>query len=758
VTPGADGGGSAARRRAPAPAAPRCARCGLPVRLRRGAAAREPFFCCLGCALLDQVAGGGARGEPSRILARLGLAVFLTMQVMGVSMVLYAGDPLATGGPGPAGEMTAAGEAGATAAAGGPGDPLHLGLTGILRHLLLLLSAPVMALLGWPVMERGLADLRRRGGGVDTLIALGAFAAFLLSATATLRGRGAVYFETACMTLVLLTLGRYLEARARGRAADALRGGLAAEPVTALLLRDGVPREVPAGAVRPGETVRVLPGTRVPVDGVVTRGEGGVDESSLTGEPAPALKRPGDPIYAATTSLDGSFDVRVTASGSERLAARIAALLERARGSRAPIEMVADRVAGLFVPAAAAAAVVAGLAWTARAGPGAGVLTALAVLLIACPCALGLATPLAVWSAIGRAAGRGIIIRDAETLERLAAARAACFDKTGTLTDGRPRLRSLRLLPGAPLDEDEALAVGAALERHASHPLARALEAEAERRRVAAIAARQPRVHPGLGVEAVIDLPGRPAPRRAAIGGRRLMRRLGVDPGGAGPAGEKTSAGGPACLLALDGRVAAVLEFAETVRPGAAGAVAALRRQGLAVEILTGDPGPGAAAVGGRLGVPVRSGLTPAGKVERIEATERTRGPVIMVGDGLNDAPAAARAHVSVALGCGDEVTRRAADVALLGDDPAQVAWLAGLARRTLRAVRVNLFWAFAYNAALIPVAMTGRLQPILAALAMIGSSLFVVGNSLRLGRGREAAASGPAAIGAARPAEVGAR
>jgi Cu+-exporting ATPase len=303
------------------------------------------------------------------------------------------------------------------------------------------------------------------------------------------------------------------------------------------------------------------------------------------------------------------------------------------------------------------------------------------------------------------------------------------------------------------VDEAAALAIAAALERHAAHPLARAIEAEAERRGVAAVETRAVRVHPGLGVEAGVVLPGGAGPRRAAIGGRLLMRRLGVAGGDAAP-----PAGGPGCLLALDGRVAAVLEFAEALRPGAAGALADLRRRGFAVEVLTGDPGPGAAAIGARLGVPVRAGLTPAGKLTRIEAAEAARGPAIMVGDGLNDAPAAARAHVSVALGCGAEVTRRAADVALLGDDPGQVAWLAGLARRTLRTVRVNLFWAFAYNAALIPLAMTGRLQPILAALAMIGSSLFVVGSSLRLGREPAAAASGTAAPAAPRPAEVGAR
>jgi heavy metal translocating P-type ATPase len=755
-----------------------CARCGLPVRLRRarrdggrGAAAGPgaPTYCCLGCALLDQIAGDrGASGRPSRILARLGLAAFLSMQVMGVSMALYAGDPLA--GPAP----VAGGAAGAGTASAA--DPLHVGLAGILRHVLLLLSAPVIALLGWPVLSRGLDDLRRRGGGVDTLILLGAGAAFVLSAAATLRGRGPVYFETACMTLVLLTLGRYLEARAREQAAGSLRGALAEAPVQATALRDGRPVEVPAGDLRPADLARVRAGAQVPADGVVIAGEGSVDESSLTGEPFPVTRRAGDPLYAGTTGVDGVLDMRVTATGADRLAARIAALLDRARASRAPIERLADRTAAVFAPLAAVVALGAGIHRAGQAGAGDGVLAALSVLLIACPCALGLATPLAIWTAIGKAARRGIVIKDAEALERLAAARAVCFDKTGTLTDGAPRLRGVRLAPGAGLDEDEALAAAAALERYAAHPLARALEAAAGARSGLRVEAREVRAHPGLGVEGDIVLPGGRA-LRAAVGGRELLRRLGIDPAAGEPAADSpatpappadASSGddpagapeGPTCLLAVDGRVAAAFDFSEALRPRAAEAVGALRRLGLRVEILTGDSGPAAAALGRRLGVPVRAGLTPAGKVERVEAAEAGGAPVLLVGEGLNDAPAAARAHVAVALGCGAEVTRRAADVALLRDDPAQVAWLVGLARRALRTIRLNLFWAFLYNLALIPLAVSGRLQPILAALAMIGSSLFVVGNSLRAGRETGAAGARPAApaIAGPRPAEVGAR
>ncbi len=703
----------------------------------------EPLFCCYGCVLVHQIAGARSeRGDPSFILARLGLATFLSMNVMGLSMALYAGDPSAAPAPGTV-------------------DPLHLGMTEFIRYALLLFSAPVALLLAWPILERGARGLGRRGTGVDTLIALGALAAFGLSAWATVRGSGAVYFETACMTLVLVTLGRYLEAQARSRAARSLRALVESRDRRAWVLRDGVVVEVPSDEVRPGETVRVTAGSTFPVDGVVLDGEGGVDESSLTGESVPLRKRAGAAVFAGTMSLDGSFLVRATATGPDRTSARIARLLDRARAARAPIERLADRLAGAFAPAAVAASLATLVWWGARAGAGAGLMHGLTVLLIACPCALGLATPLAVWTAIGLAAHRGIVIRSGEALERLASARSIFFDKTGTLTEGAPALTAVVAAAGE--REGDVLAAAAALEVASGHPLARAVVRAARERGVVAARARGVRIHPGVGVEGEVALEGGVF-RRIAIGGAEMLRRLGLDPrlrdeAGAAEGGPEPYRG-PAAAVVADGRAIGTLLFRERLRPGAAEAVDALRHDGLDVTVLTGDGLTAAQDLGRRLGVRVRAGLDPEAKAATLGRSERNRGPAIMVGEGLNDAPALARASLAVALGCGDDVSREAADVSLLRDDLRQIPWLVRLARRTVRVVRVNLFWAFAYNVILIPLAMGGRLQPILAALAMVGSSLFVVGNSMRLGRAEAGppVAARPAAAGAPRIASAEAR
>ena len=706
---------------APGAPAPRCAQCGATLRPRRGRArsAPDPLFCCYGCVLVSQIAGSrGERAEPSWILARLGLSAFLAMNVMGLSLVLYAGD--------------------AAAQPGLAADASQVAYAGLFRHALLVFSAPVLLLLGWPILDSGLRGFGRPGAGVDSLIALGALAAFALSAWATLRGSGPVYYETACMVLVLLTLGRYLEAQARTRAAAALSDRLPAQPAAVSVLREGRWIDAPPETVAVGDLVRVLPGALVPVDGTVVDGEGGVDESTLTGEPLPARRAAGDTLYAATVSVDGAFHLRVTATGSGRLAARIARLLEQARAARAPIELLADRVAAAFVPLAVGAALAAGTYWTVRAGVDRGLMNGLSVLLIACPCALGLATPLAVWEAVGSAARRGILIRSGEALERLASIRKIFFDKTGTLTDGRPRLE--RIVAAHGVDEEEVLAVAAAVEAVCGHPLARAVAGAARERGLEPAPVRRFRIHPGVGVEGEAALPGGGF-RCVAVGGREMLRRLGAAApewaagGSAGPAG-------PEAFVISEGRVIGALRFAESLRPGAEEALDEIRRQGLGSEILTGDRAAAGQHLAARLGVEARGDLSAGDKVAALASGERDGGPAAMVGEGINDAPALARAGVSIALGGGAVLSQEAADITLLGDDLGQIPWLVALARRTLRAIRINLFWAFLYNVVLIPLAMAGRLQPILAVLAMIGSSLFVVTRSLVLGRDEDAAAS----------------
>ncbi|MBI1950210.1 MAG: cadmium-translocating P-type ATPase, partial [Acidobacteria bacterium] len=492
------------------------------------------------------------------------------------------------------------------------------------------------------------------------------------------------------------------------------------------VLRAGAARVLPIEEVRVSDLVRFTPGGRISVDGEVVDGEGFVDESSLTGEPAPRRKAAGSPVLAGTTSVDGAFLVRATAVGADRTSARVARLLARARASRAPIERLADRVSAVFTPAACAAALGAALYWGARLDAGTGIERGLAVLLIACPCALGLATPLAVWEAIGAAARRGIVLRGGEVIERLAALRTIFFDKTGTLTDREPRLRRVRAAVG--FTEDEVLALAATLEEMSRHPLALAVVRAARERGLRPGETRRFRLVPGTGVEGEVALGGLPA-RLVSVGGARTS-------------------------VVVDGRPAGTLEFEEALRPGAPAALDALRKRGIAVAILTGDRSASASDVARRLGVEARTGLPPAGKVRAIAASERLAGPAGMVGEGLNDAPALARAGVSFALGCGDDLAQEAADVRLLRDDLEQIPWLLDLARRTVRTIRLNLFWAFVYNAVLVPLAITGRLQPVLAALAMIASSLFVVGNSVRLrGESGNVPAMLPAGLAAGRTA-----
>jgi P-type Cu+ transporter len=697
-----------------------CFQCGLPLRPPRrrsgggsggsGASDGAPQFCCYGCALVHQIAGSGPdRREPAWILARLGLSAFLAMNVMALSLVLYA-------------------ETGSRA----PADPLYVGLWGLFRYVLLIFSAPVILLLGWPILESGLKGAAGGRFSVDSLIALGAMGAFGFSVVSTFRQTGNVYYETACMTLVLVTLGRYLEARARTRAAAALQGLLGEEPRTVAVLRDGVLTEIPAADVMTGDTVRITAGEVVPVDGTILDGEGGVDESSLTGETIPVRRAPGDPLMAGTLSVDGAFLLRATATGEERMAARIGRLLDAARASRAPMEQLADRIASAFVPLSVAAALASGIAWGLARDPVTGWLNALAVLLIACPCALGLATPLAVWEGMGASVRRGIVIRGGDALERLASVRSIFFDKTGTLTGPIPTLAECLAAPGE--SSDRALAAAAGLETVSDHPLARAIRGAAKDRAFPLAEVREFRVHPGVGVEGILHRPGE-SPRRLAVGGGEMLRRLGAPlPAWAGAAAVARQEK-PVSFLLEDGAVKAAFLFEEAIRPEAERVLRELEQEGLQMEILTGDNAAAGAAMGRRLGIRATASLGPAGKLEAISRGETERGPAAMVGEGVNDAPALAGASLSIAVGGAAALAREAADITLLGGSLENIPWLVRLSRRTVRTIRVNLFWAFAYNAILIPLAMAGLLKPVLAALAMIASSLFVVGNSLRLGR-----------------------
>ncbi|TGD98238.1 heavy metal translocating P-type ATPase [Methylobacterium nonmethylotrophicum] len=629
----------------------------------------------------------------------------------------------------------------------------HLGLGDHSGHGLLpagwsaglqaVLATLVLAGPGRRFFARGLPGLVRGHPDMNALVALGAGAAYLYSLVATLApgllpaGAAHIYFEASVLIVTLILLGRSLEARARGRTGAAVARLVGLAPKTALLLRNGAETEVPAAELRVGDRVRVRPGERLPADGRVVEGTSRVDESMLTGEPVPVAKNPGDLVTGGTVNGTGALDVAVERVGADTALAQIVRMVEAAQGAKLPIQALADRVTARFVPAVLGLALLTCLAWLAVAPSpalGEALVHAVAVLIIACPCAMGLATPTSIMVGTGRAAERGVLFRSGTALQALEDVRVVAFDKTGTLTEGRPRLTDLIPAPG--FDPDAVLAAAAAIESRSEHPIARAIVAAATERGLALPPVSDFSAVPGHGVT------GRAGDHRVAIGAARHL--AGLDLAGLAPEAARLAAlGRSPVFVALDGVPAALLAVSDPVKPGAAEAVRALQDQGLAVALVTGDDRRTAEGVARHLGIAtVLAEVLPAGKRDAVRDLRAQHGPVAFVGDGINDAPALAEAETGLALGTGTDVAVESADVVLMAGDPATVAEALRLSRAVMRNIRQNLFWAFAYNVALIPVAAGvlrifggPSLSPVLAAGAMALSSVFVVGNALRLRR-----------------------
>ncbi len=693
-----------------------CNYCHLPVTLSPRRAARldpaTPLYCCYGCSLAARITQ--ARGDAGRVsfmLTRLGVAIFLTMGVMTCSMYLYGHEVYGRAAPADA--------------------PLNAGLLALLRHLALLLTAPVLFLLGVPILDDAINRLRRGVMATDALIVLGVAAAFVHSAFNTLRGAGSTYYETACMILVLFTLGRWLEASGRLRAADAVAALGRLLPDTLTVQRDGQSLTLPARDVQPGDRTTVAAGQCIPVDGVIEHGDAHVNEQLLTGESVPIVRAPGDTVRAGTVSLDGTLTIRATAVGAQSTLGRLMALLEAAKQSKGRYERLADRIAAAFVPLVVVlAALAGGLGWH-RAGPDEALLSALAVLLIACPCALGIATPMAVWVALGRAAREGVLFRDGDALESLARLRAVCFDKTGTLTTDEPTISTWTLAEPTRDDPREILAVAAGLGAHSTHVLSRGVVRLAHQVGVRPAPFSSARTIPGRGI--IVSGDG----SAARLGSVSLMREgnLSINEYLDTAISDAHARGLGLVCVGWDGRVRALFGCGETLRQTIRPALTALRRLGIHVRVLTGDHALRGAALADDLDVEALAELTPADKLRVLNETRRAFGPVAMVGDGLNDAPALAAADVGIAMGSGTDVARESAAVCLMSDDPARLPWTIALARRAVRTIRQNLFWAFAYNLAGLALALVGRLNPVLAAVAMVLSSVIVITNSLRLDR-----------------------
>ena len=612
---------------------------------------------------------------------------------------------------------------------------------------LLLLATPVQFWVGADFHRGFLHDLRYRSASMSTLVSLGTNAAYFFSLAVTLRPHafmalGAMpYYETAAVVITLVVLGRWLEARARGRTSEAIRRLVALAPRTARVLRDGVEVDVPTAAVVVGDLVRIRPGERVPVDGEIVEGASAVDESMLTGESLPVEKAPGAPVFGGSVNRTGSFVFRATRVGAETTLARIVRLVEEAQGSRAPIQRLADRVAAVFVPVVLVIAAATFVGWWGF-GPSPSILYALtnavAVLVIACPCAMGLATPTAIMVAAGRGAELGVLVKSAEALETLAGVDMMVFDKTGTLTLGRPTLTDVIPAPG--VAEDDVLAFAAAAEQGSEHPIGEAIVARAKERGLPMPAVAEFSTVPGQGIDAL-------APEgRLLLGSRALMEARGVDVTALAPRAEALAqAGKTVVYLAVAFRPLGLVAVADTLKPEAPAVVAALRARGIEVAMLTGDDRRTAAAIARAAGIDrVLAEILPEDKAREIARLRESGRRVAMVGDGINDAPALARADVGIAMGSGTDVAIEAADVTLMRGDLRAVVAAVDLARRTIRIVKQNLVWAFGYNVVLIPVAAGllypfwgVRLSPILAGAAMAFSSVSVVTNSLRLKRWR---------------------
>ena len=609
----------------------------------------------------------------------------------------------------------------------------------------LLLATPVVLWGGWPFFQRGWASVANRSSNMFTLIAMGTGVAYVYSLIATIvpgmfppsfremGHRPAVYFEAAAAIVTLVLLGQVLELRARSRTGAAIRALLNLSPQSARVLRDGVEQDIPLDQVQAGDRLRVRPGEKIPVDGVVVEGHSAVDESMITGESAPVEKNAGSKVIGATVNDSGSFIMRAERVGSETMLAQIVRMVSQAQRSRAPIQRLADRVASWFVPAVIVIAVLTFVAW-ALFGPeprlAHAIVNAVAVLIIACPCALGLATPMAIMVGTGRGAHAGVLIKNAEALETLEKVDALVIDKTGTLTEGKPRVTSV--LPSPDFHDDELLRLTASLERPSQHPFAAAIVSAAHAKELRLAEVREFNLEPGKGISGLVE------GRLVAAGNWPFMQEQGVKQD---PLNSDSALGESVLYVAVDQNLVGTIHVSDPIKESARGAIQELKRAGLRIVMLTGDNRVVAETISQQLGITdFTAEVIPAGKSQVVKDL-RDRGRVVaMAGDGINDAPALAAADVGIAMGTGTDVAIESAGITLLKGDLAGIARARNLSRATMRNIRQNLFFAFIYNSIGVPIAagilypfFGLLLSPIFAAAAMSLSSVSVISNSLRL-------------------------
>jgi Cu+-exporting ATPase len=628
------------------------------------------------------------------------------------------------------------------------------------KYLLWALATPVQFWVGLRFYKGAWGALKHRTADMNTLIAVGTSAAYFYSVVAmlfpsllTIGGMAPeLYFDTSAMIIALILLGRYLESRAKGQTSEAIKRLVGLQPKTALVRRDGKESEIPVEDVQVGDLILVRPGERVPVDGIIRQGSPAIDESMVTGESLPVEKKEGDEVIGATINKMGSFQFEATRVGKDTTLARIVRLVEEAQGSKAPIQRLADVIAGYFVPVVIGIAIITFFVWYFF-GPAPSLtfafLNFIAVLIIACPCALGLATPTAIMVGTGKGAENGILIRSAGALERFYKIHTLLLDKTGTLTEGKPEVTDIIAVP--PYSQEEVLGLAAAVEHDSEHPLGEAVVKKAGEKGLTLSPTTDFQAIPGHGAEAVLN------GRKLLLGNSKLMKDRGIAPDGLEEKAEELWNNGKTVIfLGVDGKAAGLIGLADTLKSNAAAVVAELRRMGIEVGMVTGDNRRAAEAIAREAGIDrVLAEVLPERKSAEVKKLQDEGKIVAMVGDGINDAPALAQADVGIAIGTGTDVAMETGDITLISGDLSSIATAVALSRRTMRTIKQNLFWAFAYNVILIPVAAGvlytafhssgvpsglrfilgdyGFLNPILAAAAMAASSITVVSNSLRL-------------------------
>jgi P-type Cu2+ transporter len=673
-----------------------CAHCGLPIAIVPVAAASGEIYCCHACRLVAGIVGKQAQGEQATNLLRLGLGGLLAMNVMMISLLLYTGS-------------------------------LEPHTVPMFRRLLLFLAAPALAILIPPFLAGAVRETRSGKLSLDTLIAAGSLSAFAVSAVNTLRGSGQIYFDTATMLPVLVTVGKMIEAGARTRAADLLKSLESLLPATALKVTAAGAEEVALDRLRPGDLIRVRPGERVAVDGQVVQGVSSIGEAAFTGEFLPRVCREGDSVIAGTVNGTGSLVVQAQRTGSDLLLHGIVDLIQDAWRNPSRSDRIAQRAAALFIPAVLILCVGSFVCWTLLGDRTQGLLSALSVLVVACPCTMGIATPLATSLAITRAAKAGIIVRGGIVMERIAAIEMIFFDKTGTLTTGRPVVEEVQ-----PVDPEVSVneLVGrlAALETASEHPLGKAVIEKAEQCGVEPGSVARVEVFPGLGITGAVTWNG---VTKEVYAGTETF----VTGGETGAVGQSTDAR-TVIHVAWDGELRGRLLISDQVRAEAAPAIKTVGEQGIAAILLSGDTFPAAAAVAKQVGIEeIYASRSPAQKLEAVRAATAAGKTVAMAGDGINDAPALASAQIGFALGGGMDLAKQAGNVIILSERLTQIPWLVKLSRRAGEIIRSNFVWSFAYNGIALAAAVTGKLHPLIAALLMVVSSLTVLGNSLRVAR-----------------------